>query len=143
MIRTDLRAYLASKTTVTNICGTRIHWTHIPQRKSNETTYPCVVFRRATGGHEHHLDGSAGYAAPLFDIDVWGEDDEIVENLGEQVRLVLQGFQGVMGSTTIGRLTLDDEHDYYYPSGKDNDRGQYLIRYRYTIGYTEAIPSFS
>lgn len=146
MIRQSLRTYLVTQAAiaakVTANGKVHIYWTHLPQLPHGQAFPLCLVYRRATGGHKHDLDGAAGFAAPLFDLDVWGEDSVEVETLGELVREALQGFRGTMGADTIQRLTLDDEQDFFYPATSANDVGRYLIRYRYTIGYRESIPTF-
>lgn len=143
MIRADLRTYLLAQSTITDLVGTRIYWVRIPQKPQSETTYPCITYRRATGGHMHHLDNAQGYAQPIFEIDVWGPDSEVVENVGEQVRLKLQGFSGTMGTTDVGGVTLDDEQDFYIPSDIGDDIGVHRIQYKYKIGHGEAVPNYS
>lgn len=142
MIRSDLTAYLKSRGDLTSLVGQRIHWIRIPQREKGETTFPCVTFRRATGGHYQNLDGSQGYAQPLFEFDVWGPDSVSVERVAEQLRLSLQGFRGAIGSTRVSEITLDDEQDFYHPDETGGDAGIYRVQFKYTIGHAEAIPAF-
>lgn len=147
LIRADLRTYLAAQTSITDLVGgaarPRIYFVRIPQTNPPSSVYPCVTYRRATGGHVHSLDGSMGFASPLFEIDVWGEDSVVVEQIGEAIRLKLQGYRGTWGSSDIRKVTLDDEQDFYFPSEVADDVGVYRIQYKYTIGHGEAIPSFS
>lgn len=146
-LRRDIRVYLASKAGLTAlITGTNgkkhLHLSHIPQGSVSREAYPALVYRRATGAHEHDLDGSAGYAAPEFEFVAIGEDPDVVEDICEQLRLAMQGFRGLMGSTTIRRCTLDDESDDYIESKIGDDVGFHMTLLKYTIGHTEAIPTF-
>ena len=144
MIRADLRTYLLSQSDITDLVGTRIYWVRIPQKNPSDANYPCITYRRATGGHVHNLDGAQGYAEAIVEIDIWGPDSEVVENVGEQVRESLQGFRGEMGTTDVRRrVTLEDEQDFYYPSEVGDDVGVYRIQYKYKIGYGESVPCFS
>lgn len=148
LIRADLHNYLKNESSVASLLtGTdgkvRIHFVRIPQSKAPANPYPCITYRRATGGHKHSLDGSMGFAEALFEIDVWGEDSIVAEQVGEAVRLVMQGFRGTWGSSDVRRVTLDDEQDFYYPSEVADDVGVYRLQYKYTIGHGETIPSFS
>lgn len=142
MIRSDLTNYLKSKETLTHLVGQRIHWIRVPQRLKGETTYPCITFRRATGGYAQNLDGSQGFSEPLFEFDIWGPDSEVVEQVSEALRCVLQGFLGMMVATRITCVSLEDEQDFLEPPAIGDDTTVYRIQQKYTIGHAVAIPAF-
>ncbi len=143
MIRQDIKTYLGAFAGLTALVAQRIYLSVIPPSETPYANLPAVVFRRANGGHEHDLDGAAGYAAPDFEFHVIGRRATDVEAICEQLRLALQGYRGTMGSSTIQRCTLEDESDDYFESETGDDVGFYRTVLRYTIGYTETIPSFS
>lgn len=142
MIRTDLRKYLLTKTDLTALVGTRIHWQMIPQSERATAAYPCITYRRDIGGHGHDIDGSSGFAAPVFDFFVWGQGTEEVEAAAEQLRLSLQGFTGVMGETQVHGITLDDDRDFYFEPRQGEKVGLWAINHRYKIEHAESIPVF-
>lgn len=142
MIRGDLRAYLLSQTTVTDLIGQRIHQARAPQ--SLDEAQPYISFRRFTGGYIHDLDGGADRAEPLFELDVWGFDPDQVEAVGEAVRLKLQGLSQTNvgpGETYIHEVILMDEKDFYHPAEDGSDGGWHRTQFTYQIGHQVALPN--
>lgn len=146
-IRQDLRTYLAAQAGIQAVLtangNTRIFLSRIPQSNPPSSSFPAVMYRRASGGHEHDLDGSAGYAAPLFEFHVADPNPATVETICEALRQELQGFRGLMGSTPVQRCTLEDEQDEYVESQIGDDAGFHVTVLTYRIGYTESIPTFA
>ncbi len=138
MIRADLRTYLLAQTSITACIGQRLYLTRLPY----DATFPAVSYQRMTGGYGHDLDGATGYCEAIFDFDVWGNDTVANESAGEALRLKLQGFTGTMGSTSVKRVTLDNETDYFHPPQTGDDPGIHRINFRYTIGFYVAVPSY-
>lgn len=147
MIRSDLRTYLKSRSGLTDLVGgasdPRLYLSNIPQAPAL-ANYPCVVYRRASGGYEHELDGSAGKASPLFEFHVFGTDPDDVEAIGNQLRLALDGFCGTMGDTAVDCVTIDDEFDDYIETKIGDDLvGFHRTVLEFTIQHDVAIPVFS
>ncbi len=142
MIRQDIRTYLLSKTSITDLVSTHVFLSRIPQGSEPLNNFPAIVFRRAVGGHSHDLDGSAGFAEAVFDLMAVAVSAVVVESICEAIRQALQGYRGLMGSTNVGRCTLDDEADDYIESQIGDDVGFHTTTLRYTIGYFETIPTF-
>lgn len=146
MIRSDLRTYLAANAGLTALLTRsgrkHIYLSRVPQSTPAYANFPCVVYRRANGGHEHDLDGSAGYAAPQFEFHVLAQDPDDVEGICEALRQALQGFKGAMGDTTVDRCTLEDESDDYLESRVGDDVGFHRTVLIYKIGFRESIPTF-
>jgi hypothetical protein len=138
MIRADLRTYLLAQSSITTLIGQRLYLSRIPL----PGTYPCVSYRRVSGGHFHDLQGSRGYCEAAIEIEVWSDDSEEVESVGDAIRQKLQGFVGTMGSTTVKRVTLDDEQDSFLPPIEGSDTGVHRTTFRYTIGFGVTIPTY-
>lgn len=145
-IRQDLRTYLAAQAGIQALLTangkTRIFLSHIPQENPFSASFPAVLYRRSSGGHEHDLDASAGIAAPTFEFHVADPDPTVVESVCEAIRQELQGYRGAMGSSTIQRCTLDEEQDEYIESAIGDDKGFHVTVLTYTITYLESIPTF-
>ncbi len=145
-IRRDLRTYLLTKTGLTNlITGAdnkrHLHLSYIPQGDTSIEAYPAIVYRRATGEHDHDLDGSSGRADPVFEFAVLSVDPNKTEDIAEQLRLAMQGFKGSMASTSVDTVTLTDEYDQYIDSKIGDAIGFYVTYLEYKIGYHESIPT--
>lgn len=148
MIRADLLAYLMDQSSVTDLIGTRMTLSRIPidvYGVPMSGPYPCVSYRRTSAGHHHNLDGSQGCCEADFEFDVWGDDTEEVEAVGEAIRLKLQGFVGTMGSgpgTTVFKVTLINEQDFFHPPQDGSDGGIHRTTFSYNIGFDVAIPTY-
>lgn len=146
-VRQDVLAYLAAQPGIQALLTadgkTRIFLSRIPQTNPPADSFPAVMFRRATGGHEHDLDGSAGIATPDFEFHVIDPSPTTVESVCEAIRQELQGFRGTMGGTTIQRCTLEDEQDFYHESQIGDDTGFHVTVLTYRITYLESIPTFA
>lgn len=134
MIRSDLRAYLASNLSI----GQRIYPVALPQ----SAVLPCLTYSRTTGGHDHNLKSATGSAIPTFDIDCWSLTYEGADSLAEEIRQKMQGFSGTMGTTAVRSVILDDEVDAFEPLEDGSDKGIFRITLRYRIRYDESIPAF-
>lgn len=147
MIRNDLRTYLLAQSSITDLIVQRLSLSRRPINLDGTAgefggPYPCVTYSRVTGGHHQNLDGSSGYAEADFEFDYWGTSPVSVENVSEAFRLKLQGYRGAMGDSTISKVTLQDETDFFHPPQVGDDGGIYRITQRYNIGFAVAIPSY-
>lgn len=129
----DLYTKLKNTSAITALCGTRIYPHHIPQ---SATVFPILTFQIISNNHLHHLDGGAHQATARVQIDCWGRKVSDIDQLGEAVRVALQGFMGVFGSTTIHFVTLDNEQDLHEAPVDGSDdwifrrSADYLIKYK-------------
>ncbi len=150
-IRADILDYLRDRTALTAYvtspnAAIRIYFSRVPKSNPPLANFPCVVFRRNTGGHLHQLDedaACAGYAAPLFEFHVMGIDAVVVQSICEELRLALYGYQGVMGASTIDQCLLEDEVDDVIETKIGDDTFIYRTTQFYKIGHQEAVPTFS
>ncbi len=145
-MESDLRDYLLSKSAITDIVGTAGVY---DQWIDQGDPLPALTILRFTGGHDHDLDGAAGSAAPLVQIDAWTADTAIKDTLCQAVRNALQGFGGgdatanTVGDTHFQSITFDDERDLSNPPVFANDRDRVRRMLQYRIRYVESVPTFS
>jgi hypothetical protein len=148
MIRRDIRTYLKTKTALTDLIGgattPRLYWSKVPAGDTPLSNYPCVVFRRATGGYGHDMDGSDGKAQPEFEFMSIGLDPEAVEAIAEELRLAMQGFSGMWGTSAIDEVLLDDELDGIETTkvGDDEYDLPWIVQV-FQIGHKVAKPTFA
>ena len=131
-------AYLNSKSTITDLVGTRISNVRRPQKD----TLPAITVRRVGALHEHNLDGAAGSCVASIQLDCWATTNAAAETIGEAVRLVMDGFVGTMGDKAVAVCTFEFEIDLYDEPRDASDVGVYHVAQDYAIRYTESIPTF-
>lgn len=146
-IRADLRTYLLTQTGVTNLVGQRISLSRVPVNPDGTAgesggPYPCVTYRRVSGGHHQHLTGSQGYCEADFEFDFWGDSSVEVEAASEAFRQELQGYTGAMGSSTVKKVTLNNELDFFHPPQDGGDGGIHRTTQTYNVGFAVSIPSY-
>jgi hypothetical protein len=57
---------------------------------------PYITYMRSSTEHYNHMQGSSGKEKANLDIDVWGETDLQVRQIGELVRLALSNYKGTV-----------------------------------------------
>lgn len=124
---------------VADIVGTRISLDMRPE-KGDE---PAIVISRVSGGHEHQLTGSAGYAMPAMHVMCFATKATLANNLRDHVREALQGFGGVVGETNFGSITLVDEDHDYIDAGDGSDQGTFARLLVFNVLHLERQPTFN
>lgn len=133
----DFLSLLRADRDVKAIVGTRISLDVRPQSSDD----PAIVVSRVSGGHEHQLTGSAGFAQPVMHVMCFAASAIEANNLRDKVRLCLQAVGNrAVGQTFFGSLTLDDEDHDYLPPVDANDRGTYARLLVFSVLHLEQIP---
>ena len=131
-IEEEIRARLNTFAGVSALVSGRIYPIHLPQNP----TYPCVVYTRIANEHFNNLDGSAGLSSPFIQVDAWADDPMEARDIGEQIRLALQGYSGSLASgVTIHGISLDSDRE-----GFEYEVGTYRHSADYTVWHSEVIP---
>jgi len=142
----DLITLLSTNTAIAAIVGDRIS----DEWPNQGDPLPRLTVTRFSGGHDHDLDGAAGSADPLVQIDAWTASSPTKWALAEAVRNCLQGFGGggnptpwTIGSTHFQSITFDDERDLSVPPimGEDVSINRRMLQYR--VRYVESVPTFA
>jgi hypothetical protein len=120
-----LRAYLVSKTSVTDEVGTRIYPGVLPQDEIHDV-----------------LTGSSGSLTSTVQIDVYSDSHISSNGAAEAIRLVTQGYSGAMGSETINSVRLRNRNETYEPPTDGSDLGRHRVMLELDITHTNTIPSF-
>lgn len=130
----QLCIFLATKTSVTNLTSTRIYQTHLPQ--DYDWSGPAISMQKISEVHHHNLVTSSGVASARVQIDCWGLDEDSVNTLAEQVRLILQSYSGSINDATVLGISLAQQ--LWAPESPDEGSAiwkhrvisDYIITYR-------------
>ena len=140
MIGSALRQRLLDVTGVTDLVGIRIYPMKLPQ----EPTFPAIVYQRISGDHEHaHGTRASGLAMPRYQFDAYADTYTGADNLGEQIRLALQGFSGTISydspaqTMKVWAIFAESDHDI----GFDDKTELYRRSFDFFIHHQETIPA--
>ena len=138
---TDLIARLSADSDISNLTSTRIRL----NRAAQGDALPRIVIHLIGSDHEHHLTAATGFVQARVQIDCNASYPYIAENLAEFVRQSLDGFRGLMGSTFISTLHLDDERMLRTPpnAGADDSEGVDTKQMDFIVGWRVPVPTFS
>jgi Protein of unknown function (DUF3168) len=110
MLAADLTAYLKADTTVATAVSGRVFPNIVPQGSA----FPAISYNQVSGVRLYDINnGPTGRAMPRITINSWSDRYITVRQLADAVRERLNGFRGIMGSTNVGRITLDNEFDTF------------------------------
>jgi len=114
----------------------------IEQNKIAEdyTTNPAIMFVRRPSTQDLLLDGSPSIAETEYDFEIYGIDIDAVESLADSLVKpvfsggLLNGFQGVMGATSVLASFVSDQADDYTPKVEQNtDEGLHVVSFTLRI----------
>lgn len=138
-IRPALRAFLLADNAIsTRVGGRRIFPTLMPQGISATS----LVYNRISGIGDHHMAGPSGYTAARIQIAAWAQVNDAAEELANLVKERLDGFRGLMESTTSPALfppvrVQGAFYDSDNPPTYDEARKLYGVGRDYMIHYAE------
>ncbi len=101
-ISKGLRTYLLSKSAIRESVDNRIHYDFFPAPGKT----PAIVIEEITAEHHHQLSGGAGAYDVSVRITVVSADPLKRSVIGNQLRDVLQGLRGTVGSERVESCEL-------------------------------------
>ena len=113
MIESDLYQFVTEHPRLVNQIGPRFYPLVLPQN----VTYPAGRYQRITTPRLESHSGPSDLAAPRFQIDWWSpaaagvSGFRTVSDLADACRKALDGFSGLMGTTKVYRVAIEDERD--------------------------------
>jgi hypothetical protein len=90
-----------------------------------------------------HLRGAAGLRRVAIEFEVRSIVKGDNREIREIIRLLFQGFIGVLSDVDIKYISLDEEHDDYEQPTPGADDGTYVKLFTFTFVCRETIPVFS
>lgn len=110
MMLSDLVTFLENDAGISALIGTRIY----PQILPQDPTFPAITYSQTSGVRDRVIrEGPSGRARPRITINCWGERYSQARALADAVRIALDGYRGIMGSTDVGGVRLDNEFDLF------------------------------
>lgn len=135
----DFITLLRRSPQITDIAGLRVHLDKRPE-KENE---PSIVVSRVSGGHDHTLTASGGWARPVLHVMCFANRAIQANTLRDKVRETCQSFSGNVGDTQFDSIVLEDEDHDYIEAGDGGDQGTFARLLVFTVLHSERIPTFN
>lgn len=127
-IEEGLYDFLSTDGGISALVSTRVYPGTLPQN----WTAPAISYQRISGNRVRNLSGPAGRAAPRIQIDCWADSYSGSKALATAVRSAMDGYAGLMGTTTVGSVVLESDLDFYEP-----DTNVYRVSMDFWISHIE------
>jgi len=137
-IGVGIRTYLLTKSAITDIVGTRIYPAALPQNAD----LPAIVYHVMGGSPDDVLTGSSGSYRASVDLDCISTNHITTNNLAEQVRLLIQGYFGAMGTEQVNAARLTGRFENYLNPIDGSDVGKHVVALNFDITHNQTIPTF-
>ena len=129
-----IRSKLLAVSDVTDVVGTRIR----PDRLSQKETLPAIAYVQVTSDHIQGLTGPVGLSEVRVLVGCFAETHIDSEDLGDKVRLALDGESGTFGDESVDVCLLDSmDHQFLYPIDS-SDKATFVTNLTFKIILTEA-----
>jgi len=102
-----LRTALVGNTSVTSLVGTRIY----PLLAPKTAALPFITWRRSGISREHTLAGPMGVPNVSVEMQSFAATYEDVREVADRVRLVLDGYGGIVNNVEVKHVSLEQESD--------------------------------
>lgn len=102
-LKSDLAAYLVADTTLAGQVGTdtgsavQVYSVYVPQYASP----PYLVLQRTSAPRFHHSQGASDVYETRVDVNAYGTTPDEADDIIDSLIRILDGFQGMMGTTTV------------------------------------------
>lgn len=122
-----LYSRLINYSDLTDLTGTNIFRLQAPEA----TPFPNVTFGKISNESVHAMGSDAGLEGPVFQVDVWAENTDSMDDVSEQIKAAYQGFSGTVAGVVIQRIFFDDELEI-----PDEDTNKVKIIYHNAMDFT-------
>jgi len=136
-VKGGLAAHLKADAAVSAIVGNRVYIAPVPQAKP----LPFVVFRREGTDHIRSLAGPSGLRRSEFDLMCYSTDSAEVEQLGEAVRLALDGWSGVWSSIRVTNVFVEEMDDAEIADQEGGEEVIFQVEIPIVVWHVESVPS--
>ncbi len=128
----DLAQFLIRDAGVSAIIGVRCYPAPLPQ----SPVYPALSYGQIDAVRVRAVEGPAGKVRRRVQIDSWAKTNPERWELADAVRTALDGFRGMMGSTEIGSVDMQNETAFFEEQA--GTVGIYRVAQDFIIGHLEA-----
>ncbi len=133
MIEAAIRTKLAATPAISVAVANRLWLDRMLQ--GNELA--CIVYQRISTERHPHMTGSSGLVNTTFQIDCWSTSAIEAKQLGEYVRIALDGYDAEMGDYARVICLLVDERDMSEPPETAGEKVWYRASLDFTVAYDE------
>ncbi len=102
---------------------------------------PAATYQRISGLHVESLQGSSGLCFARYQINTFAATYKVACELGELIRIALQGFVGTVNGCVIQGVTWEGDGDFLDSSPDLESARIYGFRNDFLIHYGEAVPA--
>ena len=128
----QLRTFILGATAVSDLVGTRCHYTHIPGASAK----PHIWFRVSSDTEERTLDGVGGLHEASGDIECVADSPATAQSVAAAVKTRMDGYQGAVGTCRAQGMFVRDKDDDYIPYTNQSDEGAHVIAFGLQLWYT-------
>ncbi len=104
MITDGVYAFLHANATIIAAVGDRVYGGTLPQNGER----PCILFQVVTMNPLSQLAGKAPLDRTLFQFDIYASTYEEAREIAGDLRSVLEGYVGLMGTHTVRSVAVID-----------------------------------
>jgi hypothetical protein len=129
-----LRSALTASTAVTTLIGARIY----PVLAPASAALPLVTWRRSGIQREQTLGAPMGIPRVTVEYSIYGTTYENAREIADAMRVVLDGYGGTNGTTTVNQTSLETESDDFVTLAGADLPPVYQITQSYDVWWQES-----
>lgn len=129
-----LRTALVGSTAVTSLVGMQIY----PVLAPASASVPFVTWRRTGIQREQTLGRPSGMPRVTVEYSIYGTTYEQARETADAMRLVLDGYGGANGTTTVNQTSLENESDDFVTLAGADLPPVYQITQTYDVWWQES-----
>lgn len=84
-----------------------------PVKAPQAVVKPYVVVEKISGERMRSVAGPVGRARPRFRVHVFGDTYSSVKAIITEIRIMMDGYSGLMGTVQVDAVSLETEADLY------------------------------
>ena len=132
----NIHLRIISSPRVARLVGFNVYAVAVPK----DAVFPFLVYRRASISRETSLSGPLYLPQVNFQIASWAKDYDSSRELGDEVRILLDGYSGTLANATIQDMRLISEvDDFLEPTVQGSQLpAAYEVRQLYQVRWQDA-----
>lgn len=134
-----LVSLVLANSAITAVIGQRF----TPALALDGKSLPAATYQRISGSHVESLTGSSGLCFARYQINTFATTYKVASELGELVRLCLEGYAGTVSGLVINGITWEGDGEFLDMSADLESARLYGFRNDFMVAYNEAQPSFT
>lgn len=136
-LRSSIFQFFSTHPSLQSTVGGSVHPHFIP----TDAALPALVFAVGDIRHEQDLSGASGSAQATITLQVWSNDYEEADAIGEILRTLLLGMDDNFGELRGALCTDLTDRDLFWASPDQEDRRAFGQEFTFDLRYEESIPA--